>query len=206
MRPGRLVGTPLQIDPSKGDVDTRSAQAIHPPKGMHRPGARDCPTRLRSPSRATPRDQESGARCRHTDVRHTKEGLRNPHSVTRNPALPANSLSLPRNPHTPEGAKLLGHTGVRAPRFYSASRNRRRWAPDRARTTMTPSPKSATTTRGPKGGRLINIIGHGLPLWYSVPDSVHCSRASVLPRPGLARDPTGVALAAPIPHGPRAGR
>ena len=28
-------------------------------------------------------------------------------------------------------------------------------------------------------------------LWYSVPDSVHCSRASVLPRPGLARDPGG---------------
>ena len=28
-------------------------------------------------------------------------------------------------------------------------------------------------------------------LWYSVPDSVHCSRASVLPRLGLARDPGG---------------
>jgi hypothetical protein len=33
-------------------------------------------------------------------------------------------------------------------------------------------------------------------LWYSVPDSVHCSRASVLPRLGLARDPAGV----PSPH------
>jgi hypothetical protein len=30
--------------------------------------------------------------------------------------------------------------------------------------------------------------------------------ASVLPRPGPARDPAGVALAAPIPHGPRAGQ
>ena len=28
-------------------------------------------------------------------------------------------------------------------------------------------------------------------LWYSVPDSVHCSRTSVLPRLGLARDPGG---------------
>ena len=35
-------------------------------------------------------------------------------------------------------------------------------------------------------------------LWYSVPDSVHCLRASDLPRLGLARDPAGVALAAPI--------
>jgi hypothetical protein len=34
-------------------------------------------------------------------------------------------------------------------------------------------------------------------LWYSVPNSVHCSRASDLPRLGLARDPAGVALAAP---------
>jgi hypothetical protein len=36
-------------------------------------------------------------------------------------------------------------------------------------------------------------------LWYSVTDSVHCSRASVLPRIGLARDPARV-LNSPIPH------
>jgi hypothetical protein len=128
---------------------------------MHRPGARDCPTRLRAPSRAAPRDQDSEHGVKHTHVHHTKEGLRNPPSVTRNSAPQQISFCPARRPTTSDGTRLLGHTGVRATHTHTFSRNQRRRAVDWAQMTMTPSPKSALTARGSKGGRRTNIIGHG---------------------------------------------
>jgi hypothetical protein len=132
---------------------------------MHRPGTRDFPTRPRSPSRAAPRDQDSRARCRHTHVHHTKEGLRNPHSVTRNSALPSPpaifSVWAGSQP-TPEETKILGHTGVRAHASTRPAAINFDGALDWAQTTMTTSPKSATTASGPKGGRRTIIVGHSL--------------------------------------------
>ncbi len=199
--------TPPRRPNERGSGDPHGASHSSPKKGFIGPGPATA-RRDRDRPVARPRDQDSGTRCQHTHVHQTEEGLRNPHSVTR--------TSAPPNPHSgPEafharGDQTAPDARVPGPHSRTAGRHQRRGRhPTGPPTTMTTRSQSATTTRGaPRadGKPLRKMNGRSLHLRYSVPDSVHCSRASVLPRPGLARDPMGVAPAAPIPHGPRAGQ
>jgi hypothetical protein len=192
-------------DPTKGQWRPARRKPHIPPKGTHRPGTRDCPTRPRSPNRAAP-GSSSGSIVRTHQIVTRRKGLRNPHSVTRISAPP--NLTLARKPPMPEATKPLRApgTGTALPHSWPSSMSERytRPAPNGART-RTPTSISYYHARA-DGQPPRKMKGHSLHLGYSVPDSVHCSRASVLPRPGLARDPVGVAPAAPIPHGPRAGQ
>ena len=119
---------------------------------------------------------------------------------------PPESSLWPKNQPRPRGPNLLGHMGTwpAHPRGPAAVKIQDGHSTGQE-TTNTASPVSNHRLRA-DGRAARSTNAHSLHLRYSVPDSFHCSRASVLPRPGLARDPTGVALAAPIPHGPRAGR
>jgi hypothetical protein len=156
----------------------------------------------------------------------SKRGCGHPHCVShsypqrdasaRGPRLPdatqiAQSCGTPGArfgawPTTSDRTKLLGRTGVCAINTHTSSRNQRRRAADWTQMTMTQASSQHPPPADRRAVGARSLAATALHLWYSVPDSVHCSRASDLPRPGLARDPTGVALAAPIPHGPRAGR
>ncbi len=109
-----------------------------------------------------------------------------------------------RNPPLLEATKSPQMRGDRGP--YSHMKGRHHCPGETLTGSSLDSNSNDFTAGGPTAQQPRRMNGHCLHLRYSVPDSVHCSRASDLPRPGLAQDPVGVALAAPIPHGPRAGQ
>jgi hypothetical protein len=149
-----------------------------------------------------PQAQAPGVRSNTHPWSIRRRGLRNPHSVTRHQPHQI-SGPLPATVRRDQTAPV-----ARGPGLYSHMDGRhhsRGGTPRPEPHKLGVPPTIDITMRGPTVYPPRTMNGHSLP-WYSVPDSIHCSRASVLPRLGLARDPAGVALAAPIPHGPRAGQ
>ncbi len=182
-----------------GDPHSRKPPA---PQWKPRPGTRDCPTRPRAAQARGPgiKLREHGLnvpKCR-PDRGAAEPARRNP--TTAPPKSPA------RNPPMPDAtnSRQLRGNRDRTPTWIAVITVGEKHPDQRPYNSGSPQQQTSSCA-----GRRSTAAQDERPqstLWYSVPDSVHCSRASILPRPGLARDPVGIALAAPIPHGPRAGQ
>ncbi len=140
--------TPPRRPNKRGSGGPHGVSHSSPQKGFIGPGPA---TARRDPDRPVmrPRGQDPRARCQHTHVHQTEDGLRNPHSVTRISA--PQILTLARKPPTPEAAKPPRTHGIRD--RTSGRYLRREETPDWAPTTTTTRFQSATTARGPMGNR-----------------------------------------------------
>ncbi len=181
------------------ELASRELGRVKPPRPPG--GRRDTQPKAGPPRRHGPRAQAPGARpgrtLGRTDGGAAKPARRNPTSAP--PTSGFGARHGPARPNRPQSCRDQNRTPQRMAVIKVEMHTRQE--PHELGVSQT----SDITMRGQRFDRRARRTATALPR-YSVPDSVHCSRASVLPRLGPDRDPAGVALAAPIPHGPRAGQ